>query len=43
MNDTLLTKIWVLDPTYPFDIFNDSELRKIKELMENFADRVEIR
>jgi pyruvate formate lyase activating enzyme len=33
----------VLDPTYPFGTFNDSELKKIKELMENFADRVEIR
>jgi len=33
----------VLDPTYPFETFKDSELQKIKELMENFADRVEIR
>ena len=33
----------VLDPTYPFETFNDSELKKIKELMQNFADTVEIR
>ncbi|BAL81698.1 anaerobic ribonucleoside-triphosphate reductase activating protein [Caldisericum exile] len=33
----------VLDPTYPFETFTNAELNEIKKLMQNFAEKVEVR